>query len=205
MNIFKSIAIKLVNLTKLNRLLKLAEEADKAAHIGNLITNNGTVLLPECSVINMQNDSSKIILGNGTFLRGELQVYSYGGEIIIGENCYVGLGCKVWSGDSIKIGNNVLIGHNVNIIDFSHKAEAAQRSEAFKNMINTGHPLEKGNIPTRPIVIEDDVIIYAGSNIIMGVTIGRGSVISAGSVVIKDVPPFSLVLGNPAKVVWKTK
>jgi len=99
----------------------------------------------------------------------------------------------------------VLIGHNVNIIDFSHKSKSIDRAEAFRKLIADGHPTEKGNIPTRPIVIEDDVIIYAGANIVMGVTIGKASIISAGSVVIKDIPPYSQVLGNPGKIVWRTK
>ncbi|WP_457286826.1 acyltransferase [Pedobacter sp. UYP24] len=170
-----------------------------------MVTNNGGKFLPEANVVNMQKDPKKISVGAGTHIRGELQVYSYGGRIDIGENCYIGAGSKIWSGEGITIGNNVLIGHNVNIIDFSHKAKSSDRAESFKKLITEGHPKEKGNIPSRSIKIEDDVIIYAGANIVMGVTIGKASIISAGSVVIRDVPAFSQVLGNPAKVVWRTK
>jgi len=98
-----------------------------------------------------------------------------------------------------------LIAHNVNIIDFAHEASSFDRAEGFRNLVAKGHPLEKGKIVTKEIVIEDDVAIYAGAHIIMGITIGKGSVISAGSVVFKNIPPFSLVMGNPAKVVWKIK
>ena len=161
--------------------------------------------LPEASVENMTMDIDKIIIGENTHIRAELIAYSYGGKIKVGNNCYIGAGTRLWSGDSITIGNNVLIGHNINIIDFSHKSFSVERAESYRKLIKEGHPKEKSNIPSRSIVIEDDVIIYAGSNIMMGVTIGKGSIISAGSVVVKDVKPFSLVIGNPAKAVWKTK
>ena len=90
-------------------------------------------------------------------------------------------------------------------MDFSHEVEAEERAKGFKDFSKNSHPKIKGKIPTKAINIEDDVAIYAGAHIVMGVTIGKGSIISAGSVVVNDVPPFSQVFGNPAKIVWKTK
>lgn len=177
-----------------NRYFKSITECDKNAFFG-----------AESSVQNLRNDKSGVKIGEGTFIRGELIIFPYGGNITIGTNCYVGEGTKIWSGEDITIGNNVMIGHYVNIIDFSHETYSVDRADGYKKLLKEGHPKEKGKIPTRKINIEDDVIIYAGSNIVMGTTIGKGSIVSAGSVVIKDVPPYSLVLGNPAKRIWKTK
>jgi acetyltransferase-like isoleucine patch superfamily enzyme len=156
-------------------------------------------------VLNIQKNKKMITIKNNSFIRGELLILSYGGEIKIGSYSFVGENSKIWSGESIIIGNNVLIAHNVNIIDFSHEANSLDRAEGFRNLVSKGHPKEKGKIPTKKIVIEDDVIIYAGTNIVMGVTIGKGSIVAAGSVVIKDVPPYSFVMGNPVKLVFKTK
>lgn len=190
---------------KITSYVNKINESEKRDYNKSLVTSSGYCFFPEANVINMQNDASKITLGEGTYIRGELQVYAYGGKIIMGDNCFLGAGSKIWSGDSITIGNNVLIGHNVNIVDFSHKTYSVERAEAYKKLFTHGHSRVKENIPSRPIVIEDDVIIYAGSSIVMGVTIGKACIISAGSVVIKDIPPYSQVLGNPAKVVWRTK
>jgi acetyltransferase-like isoleucine patch superfamily enzyme len=155
-------------------------------------------------VFNIQKNKKKINIKNYSFIRGELLILPFGGEINIGSYSFVGENSKIWSGESINIGNNVLIAHNVNIIDFSHEPNSLDRADGFKNLISKGHPKEKGKIPTKKIIIEDDVIIYAGSNIIMGVTIGKGSIIAAGSLVCKDIPPYSLVMGNPAKLILRT-
>ena len=64
-----------------------------------------------------------------------------------------------------------------------------------------GHPKEKGNVVTAPIIIEDYAWISYNVSILKGVKIGKGSIVAAGSVVTKDTPPFSIVAGNPAKVI----
>ena len=103
-------------------------------------------------------------------------------------------GATLCSRVGITIGNRVLIGANVMIIDSNE------------------HPLEPENrrysqegIQAAPIVIEDDVFIGTGAIILKGVTIGQGSVVGAGSVVIRDVPPYSVVAGNPARVVKRLR
>jgi acetyltransferase-like isoleucine patch superfamily enzyme len=86
----------------------------------------------------------------------------------------------------LDIGDDVMIAPNVSII-------------------TTGHPLEpsrrRAYIETKPIVIERNVWIATGATIIGGVTVGENSVVAAGAVVTKDVPPNSLVAGVPAKVI----
>jgi acetyltransferase-like isoleucine patch superfamily enzyme len=73
------------------------------------------------------------------------------------------------------------------------------------SIITTGHPLEPSQRRAatigKPIVIERNVWIAAGATIIGGVTVGEDSVVAAGSVVTKDVPPNTLVGGNPARVI----
>jgi acetyltransferase-like isoleucine patch superfamily enzyme len=171
----------------------------------SVVMGNASKFYEEAKVINMTTDPSRITIGANTHIRGELLIFPYGGRIVMGDHCYIGEGTRIWSGEQIKLGDNVLIAHNVNIIDFSHEKNAADRSEGFKNLIKNGHPKVKGKIPTAGITIEDDVAIYADVHIMMGITVGKGSVLAAGSVVTKDVPPFSLMSGNPARRIWKLK
>ncbi len=177
---------------------------DRIAESRNQITiNNGSSITEHAQVFNMQS-TDKIQISSGTVVEGELLVFAYGGSIVIGENCYVSKGTRIWSGESVKIGNNVLISHNVNIIDTnSHEIDHLIRAERYANLLKKGHPKEKGPIETAPIIIEDYAWISFNVTILKGVTIGKGAIIAAGAVVTKDVPPFTLVAGNPARIIKK--
>ena len=190
---------------RLHRVIEKNSIADRIQNCNDKVNSKGAIFLEQASVENHANNRMLIEIGEQTYIRGELVIFPYGGKICIGNYCYIGEGTRLWSGEGIMIGNNVLISHNVNIMDFAHERSHIERAKGFRSLINTGHPREKGSIPTDKIVIEDDVAIYAGAHIIMGVTIGKGSVISAGAVVLRNVPPFSVVAGNPGKVVWKIK
>jgi len=159
----------------------------------------------EAIVKNMQNNPQNIFIGNNTHIRGELLIFKYGGQIKIGNNCYIGEYSKIWSGESITIKNSVLISHNVNIIDTnSHELDSSERNERYIELVKNGHWKEKGSIVTKPITIEDFAWINFNSTILKGVTIGKGAIVAAGSVVTKDVPPYAVVAGNPAKIIKYT-
>lgn len=158
----------------------------------------------ESLVENLSNDSNKIKIGNGTHIRGELFIWPYSNGLTIGDNSYVGKRSVIWSGEKVEIGNNVLISHNVTIIDSnSHEIDYVERAQSYANMVQRGHSSIQGSVITAPIVIEDDVWISYNVSILKGVRIGKGSIIGAGSVITKDVPSFSLVAGNPAKLIKK--
>lgn len=171
----------------------------------NVIIGEGSAIYKEAMIENFSNSINNITIGKGSHIRGELLVFPYGGKIEIGDNCFVGEGSKLWSGDHIKIGNHVGIAHNINIVDFAHESNHLVRAEGVKNIFLHGHPKDKGEIPSAPIVIEDYVAIYPNACILRGVTIGKGSIVSTGSVVMSNIPEFSLVVGNPARVVGKTQ
>ena len=89
----------------------------------------------------------------------------------------------------MRIGDNVWIAPNVGIYAAGHPLDVEDRIA--------------GEEYAFPVTIEDNVWIGGGVSIIGGVTIGKNAVVAAGSVVIRDVPPDTLVAGNPAKVVRK--
>lgn len=115
-------------------------------------------------------------------------------KIIIGDNVGIS-GSTICATTSVIIGNNVLIGSGCLISDTdSHPIDWEDR-------------LYDRNEKTRkaPIVIKDNAFVGARSIILKGVTIGEGAVVGAGSVISKDVPPYTIVVGNPARVVKTLK
>lgn len=168
----------------------------------SIISGNNSRLYDETAIYNFQEKIDLIKIGNNTHIKSELLIFRFGGKIDIGNNTFIGPGTKVWSGENITIGSNVLISHNVNIIDTdSHEIDAIERADGFFNLTKNGHSAHKGNIRTASITIEDYAWINFNATILKGVTIGKGAIVAAGSVVTKDVPEFTLVAGNPAKII----
>ncbi len=176
-------------LRELNRIMRLGRNS--CVHL-------------DCRIFNLQGEAGRdhLVIGENTHLRGEIIVYPYGDGIRIGDNCYVGLNSVIRSGNSIVIGNDVLIAHNVTIMDTdSHEIDAKERAKSYRLMLKEGHPKSPGLVKTAPVVIHDHAWISYNVCVLKGVTIGEGAIVGAGSVVTKDVPAWTMVAGNPAKVI----
>ena len=149
----------------------------------------------------MGGSDSLIGIGSHSIVEGELQVFAHGGQIAIGSWCYIGAGSRLWSGAGISVGNRVLISHNVNIFDNrTHPISPVARHQHFKAIVVSGHP-KKIDLGGIPVVIEDDAWIAAGAMVLRGIRVGEGAIVAAGAIVTHDVPPFSIVAGNPARLV----
>ena len=197
----KSFLFWLIRRYKINIIISDIDEQVQYEKKIKYLINRGAVFYKESRVFNLQQDAEKIIIGKDSHIRGTLQVFAYGGKIEIGENTYIGDHTRIWSGENILIGSNVLVSHNVNIIDTSaHEKNHEERAFRSKELLEKGPWLDKGNVITAPILIEDDVWISFNVSILRGVTIGKGSIIGANAVVTKNIPPFSFVVGNPARI-----
>jgi len=160
----------------------------------------GVVFHSEAKIVNMRRQEC-IRIGTSTHVRGELLTFAHGGEITIGKYCYIGEHSKVWSAGRIHIGDRVLIAHSVTILDnLTHPISATARHDHYRRIIENGHP-ESINLDEQPVEIGDDVWIGCMSVILRGVTIGQGAIVGAGSVVTCSVPPWTIVAGNPARVI----
>jgi acetyltransferase-like isoleucine patch superfamily enzyme len=111
---------------------------------------------------------------------------AYGLEIRVGNRVFINQNCTLYDFAAISIGDDVLIGPNVSIIAEGHPVAPYHR---------------RAYVVGKPIIIEKNVWIAAGATIIGGVTVGENSVVAAGAVVTKNIPPNTLVGGNPARVI----
>lgn len=117
---------------------------------------------------------------------------SYHPSVVIGKNCSFGDYLHLTCINKIVIGDNILTGRWVTITDNSHG------NTTKENLIIP--PCERPLFSKGPVIIKDNVWIGDKVTILAGVTIGEGAVIAANSVVTKDVPPYSVMGGIPAKI-----
>ena len=127
-----------------------------------------------------------------------------------GHNVNVENGAYFGSGRFLKIGNNSGIGINCHVpADLHIGNDVMMGSEVLIISQNQNHRFDDVDIPMRlqgyrdsnPVVIEDNVWIGARVIILPGIKIGCGAVIGAGAIVTKDVPPFAICIGNPARII----
>lgn len=111
----------------------------------------------------------------------------YGDRIFIGKGVWANYGLTALDVAEIHIGDRCLIGPNVQLLTPIHPLEPGPRAAGLET--------------AAPIVLEANVWLGGGVIVCPGVRIGEGSVIGAGSVVTKDIPPYSLAVGNPARVI----
>lgn len=141
----------------------------------------------------------KIVIGENSMIESSFYFDKENSSIKIGNRTFIG-GSKLICAESIEIGDDVLISWGCTIVD--HNSHSLIFSER-KNDVVDGLTGKKNwtNVLIKKIDIKDKVWIGFDVKILKGVTIGEGAIVAAGSIVTKDVPPFTLVAGVPAKVI----
>jgi acetyltransferase-like isoleucine patch superfamily enzyme len=154
--------------------------------INHAVKLNPRVIL-KLSFLNRSHGSIRITeqseIGAGAIIN------SYGGEIIIGKFVYIGEYVIIYGHGGVEIGAKTLIAMHTCIVSSNHTVP----SQSI--------PIRSTPDTLLPVKIGSDVWIGAGCKILGGVTIGDGCVVGAGSVVTKDLPPYSISVGNPARVI----
>jgi maltose O-acetyltransferase len=120
------------------------------------------------------------------FVRAPVHV-DYGTRITVGPRTFVNMGLTALDVAEIRIGADCQIGPHVQLLTPTHPVEPQPRRDKLE--------------AARPITIEDNVWLGGGVIVCPGVTVGEHSVVGAGAVVTRDVPPNSVAVGNPARVV----
>ncbi|WP_396149668.1 acyltransferase [Flavobacterium sp.] len=109
------------------------------------------------------------------------------GSVIIGERTKIGLSNTIIG--PVTIGNDIRLAQNITLSGLNHNYE------------DINIPIHKQGVSTAPIHIEDNTWIGANVVVLAGVTVGKHSIVAAGSVVTKNIPPYSVAVGNPARVI----
>lgn len=157
--------------------------------IGQIYISPNAVIEPKAElIINHTNPEMKyqIEIGDNVSIKDYSRICPRDGYIKIGKNSSINAYCILLGYGGIDIGEGVRIAAHSSIIAFNHKFD------------NTSKMIYQQGRKSKGIIIEDDVWIGTGTRILDGVTIGKGSVIGAGSVVTKSIPPYSIAVGVPA-------
>lgn len=178
----------------------------------NLITGKDTFFLPQFS-LSLSNEKQKVSMGDQCLLGVRI--------ISEGENAYFKFGDRVYIGKSniicrtgIEFENDIMVAWGVTFYDHdSHSLDAEYRKQDIITQIedykkNKKNFLQHKNwdvVKSKPIKVCNNAWIGMNATILKGVTIGEGAVVAACAVVAKDVPPYTVVAGNPAVVVKKIK
>jgi acetyltransferase-like isoleucine patch superfamily enzyme len=151
------------------------------------------VMIDDGVVLDAKGSTSRIILGDQILL-GRQSIFSCNeAQISIGSFVSIGPFCFFACKSRIEVGSNVSIGSGAQLMAGGHVAADPDVPVIHQARIAKG------------ITIEDGAWVGTGAIILDGVTVGRNSIVGAGAVVSKDVPPWTVVLGNPARVVQKRK
>lgn len=134
-----------------------------------------------------------IKIGKNSSVHDYAYIETYGGKIEIGDNSSINhfTIMRGGGGPGIRIGSGVRISPHCSFFAYNHKF-----SDKNEEIYLQGYTMEG-------IVIEDDVWIGSGVNILDGVVVSKGSIIGAGSVVTKSIPEYSIAVGSPARVIKK--
>lgn len=163
----------------------------------------GLIVGERGQIANISGDPSRVQMGHHCLVDGFLNVQQYA-YLSIGSYCGIGVDARIDCAGYVEIGNGCTLAEGVYIIDgLHHPLLANQRIEHGIDLFQGSHVMDAYGPGTETsfVRIEDLVWIGLRAVVLSGVTIGRGSVIAAGAVVSQDVPPFSVVAGNPGRVI----
>lgn len=153
---------------------------DQFARLGQGVVFEAGVLVFHPQQIEI---GDQVYIGHYTILKGY-----HKNRMVIGSGAWIGQQCFLHSAGGIEIGRNVGIGPGVRIITSLHAEEGRHLA------------ILHSRIELAAVTIEDDSDIGVGALILPGVTVGRGAQVGAGAVVTRDVPPYAVVAGVPARV-----
>ncbi len=177
---------------------RLATLALRAPSYNRFFKNSDSTAKINKRIIHFQK-GSLFTVGKNSIIEARIYFEKENSSVAFGNRTFIGAS-SIMCAEKVIIGDDVIISFGVTITDHdSHSLDFAQR----KNDVAMWYKGEKdwSVVKKAPVTIQDKVWIGMHAIILEGVTIGEGAVVAAGSVVTKDVPPYTVVGGNPARVI----
>ena len=144
-------------------------------------------------------NGGNIVIGKDSIIRCRIDFDSPHGQVLIGERCFLGVSHLVCH-TGITIGDDVIMSWGVTLVD--HDSHSLLWNERQHDVRDWLRGIKRWDAVTiAPVKIGNKAWIGFGASILKGVNVGEGAVIGANAVVTKDVPPYTVVVGNPARVV----
>ena len=179
-------------LFKIIRLIRRLRNNRRVSSVGKGTLLNGH--------IDKRAAGSRLDIGRGSLIQGTLVSETDESIISIGDNVFIGSGSTLDCVMSIVIEDDVLISYGCLLADSdNHSVSYSARKKDLLDWKSGKH--DWATTVSKPILISKGVWIGANAIILKGVTIGEGAVVGAGSVVTKNVPPYTIVAGNPARII----
>ena len=158
---------------------------------GRIRIGDGTGIGRNVTLRANTDQSPGIELGKGVSINDAVVINANRGRVTLGDRSWLGTFCLTYANAGVAIGRNVLVAGHSSVNTVSHSAERCDI------------PVNDQPVVIDPVVIEDDVWIGLNAVVLQGVTIGHGSIVGAGAVVTKSIPPWSIAVGVPARVIGR--
>lgn len=141
----------------------------------------------------------RVTVGDDSIIHARISFDSPGGDVVFGKRCYIGQSHIVCH-TGVSFGDDVVVSWGVTIVD--HNSHSLEWRFRKNDILDWAKGVKDwSNVKIAPVTICDRVWIGFNAIVLKGVTIGEGAVVAAGAVVTKDVAPYTVVAGNPARVV----
>ena len=201
-------------LNKLRRIKQIIFEKNKKKFFDEHVSKAENSFLLDGFNIELRYPISHKIyikIGENSLVNSKFLFETGEGEVLIGNNCFLGYS-NIICRSKVEFGNNIFLAWGSTFYD--HDSHSLDYKERQKDMIRhlEDHKLKRKDLSyskdwsvvnSKPIKVCDNAWIGMNVLVLKGVTIGEGAVVGAGSVVTKDVPPYTVVGGNPARVLKK--
>jgi acetyltransferase-like isoleucine patch superfamily enzyme len=166
---------------------------------GRIVIGSGT-RLSSASLSAREPQGCSLSIGADSNIEGSIVFERAGARISIGDRTHVGGSTLLAAASSVDIGDDVLIAFNALIMDHnSHSLRFSDRQHDVRDWIRGTK--DWSTVAMAPVKISNKAWIGVRAIVLKGVSIGEGAIVGAGSVVTKDVPPWTIVGGNPARVI----
>lgn len=197
-NLFNRILIRL-------KIIKPVSLTDKLIADGNIkLGKNSFINNLSVVIYKPEKNNCNIIIGDDCLVSGTITIYNTDSKVKIGDRVFIGANTELYCNKEISIESDVMLSWGITVIDTnSHSLMWEERRNDVQDWIKGSKYKDWSKVESKPVIIRSKSWIGFKSIILKGVNIAEGTIVGAGSVVTSSTDPFTIVGGNPAKLIKK--